>query len=253
MDVALAQAGRGDLDEAAVLLHLGNRAVAGIAHRRAEAADELVDDVADWPLVRYAGLDALGHQLQRARDLFLEITIGRAARHRADRAHAAIGFVGAALIEEDLARRLVGAGEERAEHRAVGAGGDRLGEVAGEFDAAVADHRQVALAAFCDDIEDRRQLRHTDTGNDARGADRTRADADFYRIGAGLDEGAGTLGGSDVAGNDLGIVRQPPDALHRLDDTRRMAVRGFDDEDIAAGIKERLRTLHAPLPAAARP
>ena len=69
VDVALAQAGAGDAHEGAVLLHLGDRAVAGVAHRRPQAADQLVDDVADRPLVRHAALDALGHQLQRARSL----------------------------------------------------------------------------------------------------------------------------------------------------------------------------------------
>ena len=48
-----------------LLLHLGDGAVAGIAHRRAQAADQLVDDVADRALVRHAALDAFGHQLQR--------------------------------------------------------------------------------------------------------------------------------------------------------------------------------------------
>ena len=51
----------------AILLHLGDRAVAGIAHRRAQPADQLMDDVADRPLVRHPALDPLGHELQGAR------------------------------------------------------------------------------------------------------------------------------------------------------------------------------------------
>src|SRR6516165_7813517 len=72
-----------------------------------------------------------GHELERVLDVLLEVAVGGAARHGADRAHTAVGLVGAALIEKHLARRLVGAGEERSHHGAVGAGGERLGEVAG--------------------------------------------------------------------------------------------------------------------------
>src|SRR5580693_7886202 len=61
VDVALAQPRAGDPHELAVLLHLGDGLVAGVAHRGFEAADQLVDDVADRALVRYAALDALGH------------------------------------------------------------------------------------------------------------------------------------------------------------------------------------------------
>src|SRR5580658_2237344 len=53
VDVALAQARGGDADEAAIALHLRDGAIAGIAHRRLEAPDELVDDVADRALVRH--------------------------------------------------------------------------------------------------------------------------------------------------------------------------------------------------------
>src|SRR3954452_20260269 len=59
VDVAFAQARAGDADEGAVALHLGDRAVAGIAHRRFEAADQLVDDVGDRSLVRDPALDPL--------------------------------------------------------------------------------------------------------------------------------------------------------------------------------------------------
>src|ERR1700733_11748761 len=65
VDVAFAEAGAGDADELAVLLHLGDGAVAGVAHRGFEAADQLMDDVADRALVRHPALDPFGHQLQR--------------------------------------------------------------------------------------------------------------------------------------------------------------------------------------------
>ena len=48
----------------------------------------------------------------------LEVAVGRALLHRAERAHAAVALVRAALVELDLARRLLGAGEEAPQHHA---------------------------------------------------------------------------------------------------------------------------------------
>src|SRR3546814_15438223 len=45
--VALPEARIGDLHEARVLLQIGDGGAAGVAHGRAQAADELVDDGAD--------------------------------------------------------------------------------------------------------------------------------------------------------------------------------------------------------------
>ena len=150
MDVAFAQAGAGDADELRLVVKLGDVLRADIAHRRTQAAGELMQHIGDRALIRHLAFDAFRHELERVLDLLLEIAVGGAARHGADRAHAAIGFVGAALIEEDLARRLVGAGEQRADHGAIAAGGERLGEVAGIFDAAVGDHRRLGFARDAD-------------------------------------------------------------------------------------------------------
>ena len=84
---------------------------AGIAHRCFHAADQLMNDLAHRALVRHLPLDALRHQLQMILDVLLEITVGRAARHCADRAHAAIGFVAPPLVEEGFTRRFFRASE----------------------------------------------------------------------------------------------------------------------------------------------
>ena len=143
----------------------------------------------DRALVGHLPLDPLGHQLQLVLDVLLEIAVGRAARHRPDRAHAAIGFVGAALVEERLARRFLGPGEQRADHHRRRARGQRLGDVARGADAAVGDHRDARFrAAAFDAAMIARQLRHADAGDDPRGADRARADADLDRVGAGIGQ-----------------------------------------------------------------
>ena len=52
-------------------------------------------------------------------------------------------------------------------------------------------------------IGDRRNLRHADARDDARGADGARADADLHRIRARIDQHARGFGRGDVAGDDL--------------------------------------------------
>ena len=74
----------------------------------------------------------------------LEVAVGRAFAHRADRAHAAVLLVRAALEQDDVAGRLLGAGEHAAHHHGRRAGRDRLRDVARVADAAVGDDRDAA-------------------------------------------------------------------------------------------------------------
>src|SRR6185312_1926743 len=55
--------GAGDLHELRLRAHVLDRGRAQVAHRGAQAADQLVDDVAQRAAVRHATLDAFGHQL----------------------------------------------------------------------------------------------------------------------------------------------------------------------------------------------
>src|SRR5690606_19687966 len=63
VDVALALAGAADLHELRLAAHVLDGGAADIAHGRAQAADQLVDDAADRATVRHAAFDAFGHQL----------------------------------------------------------------------------------------------------------------------------------------------------------------------------------------------
>src|SRR6266508_2686881 len=124
--VALAQAGGGDPHEARLLAELLDRLASEVAHAAAEPAGELVERHLDGPLVRDAPLDPLGHELVGVRDVRLDVRVLRDLLHRAERAHAPLRLVAAPLVEEDLARRLLGAREERADHDGGGAGCVRL-------------------------------------------------------------------------------------------------------------------------------
>src|SRR5829696_2373038 len=141
--VRLAHAGTRDPDEARRLERLDRRGAA-VAHRLPQAADELVQHARERPLVGDAALDPLRHEFLHVLHVALEVAILRepARLHRAERAHAAVLLhTLPRLRQDDVAGRLVGAGEHRAEHHRVGAPRDRLGDVARRGDPAVGDHR----------------------------------------------------------------------------------------------------------------
>jgi len=110
--MTLAKARARDAHEGRVLLERLDIGAARVAHRGTQAADNLVNDVGDRSFVRHLPFDALGNELERIGHFGLEVAVGAAARHRAHRAHAAITLLRPALIEEDLARRLFGTGEQ---------------------------------------------------------------------------------------------------------------------------------------------
>jgi len=67
------------------------------------------------------------------------------------------------------------------------------------------------------DVEDRRDLRHPHTRDDARRTDRTRADADFHAVSAGFDQRLGRFRGSDVAGDHLELTGKTGNAANHVD------------------------------------
>src|SRR4051794_7737707 len=168
----LAQAGAGDAHEARLLERVDGRRAA-VAHRLAEAADDLVQHACDRPLERDASLDPLRDQLLDVLDVPLEVAVLReAARlHRAERPHAAVLLVTLAVREHDVAGRLLRPREHPAEHHGVRARGDRLRDVAGRRDPAVADHRHAVVRGRLGDVVDRADLRHPHAGDDAGRAD----------------------------------------------------------------------------------
>src|SRR6266542_4067921 len=231
--VALAQPGGGDPHEARLLAELLDRLAAEVAHAAAEAAGELVERHLDGPLVRDAPLDPLGHELVGVGDVRLEVAVLRALLHRAERAHAPVRLVAAPLVEDDLARRLLGAREERADHDGGGAGGERLHEVAGELHAAVGDDRDAVLLRGPGAVVHSGDLRDPDAGDDARRADGAGADAALHRVDARLAERLGRLEGLDVLEVLLGRA-------DRVDDAPAVPVGGVDRDDVHPRLEERL-------------
>src|SRR5438093_4222165 len=174
VDVVLTEPRGGDADEGGPP-QVRQRAGAEVAHARTQPPDELLYDEGEGALVRHPPLDALGHELRTEVDerllvLAVAVAASLALAHRLERSHAAIELVGPALVEDRLARALLGAREEPADHDAVGAGGDRLRDVAGELDAAVGDHGNARPRCPSRRLADGRELRHAHAGHDARRA-----------------------------------------------------------------------------------
>src|SRR3569623_3518988 len=205
VNVTLAQPRRGDLHELSLRMHLGDRRAADVAHRSTQPADELVDRLAQRALVRDAALDAFRHELLRliVRDVGLEVAVLRPFLHRADRAHAAVALVAAALVQDDLARRFIGAGEQGADHHGVGTSGERLRDIAGVLDAAIGDDRGAGALRGAAGIGDRGELRDAAAGDDPGRADRARTDADLAGVAAALDQRAGRFSGRLDARDEL--------------------------------------------------
>src|SRR5215468_4986084 len=120
MRVALLETGRGDPDELAPLVQLVDRAGADVAHRRAEAAHELVRHGRQRTPVGHLALDPFRYQLVVGEYVVLEVPVLRVRPsltprlHRAQRAHAPVGLVLLAVNEDQLAWTLLAAGEQAA-------------------------------------------------------------------------------------------------------------------------------------------
>src|SRR6266540_4438696 len=144
----LAQPRGGDAHELG-LLQLRKRRRAAVAHRLPQPADELIEDVPHRALVRDAPLDALGDHPVDVLDVALEVAVLRepARLHRADRAHAAVLLEALALVHHDVAGALLRTCEERAEHRGIRAGRERLRQIAGRRHSAVCDQRHACARA----------------------------------------------------------------------------------------------------------
>ena len=117
MDVGFTPAGGRDFDELGAGAHFVDRAAAAVAHGGAQAADHLIDDLGERALVRDHAFDAFRNELvDVALVVVLEVAVGGTLAHGTEGAHAAVGLVGAALVEDDFTRGFVRTGEHAAHH-----------------------------------------------------------------------------------------------------------------------------------------
>src|SRR5678816_804979 len=85
-------------DERRVLLKIGDRLAAAVAHTGLHPSDELIDDRRQWPLVRHASFNTLRNELLRS-PAALTIPVAAAPFHGADRSHAPVDLVGSRLVD----------------------------------------------------------------------------------------------------------------------------------------------------------
>ena len=235
MDVAFAQAGGGDADEAGFFGEFAKRGGADVAHAALEAADELVGERAERTFVGDAAFDAFGHGLATLFGvLHRRVPVG-AGIHRADRTHAAVGLESAALVKNGFAGCFFRASEEAADHHAGRAGGDGFGDVAGIFDAAIGDDGNSGALGGARGFHDSGELRHACAGDDARGANRAGADADFESVDAERDEVFRGFVGGDVSGDELRFGKALANGFDGVHDARGVAMGGVDGEDVGLG------------------
>ena len=155
--------------------------------------------------------------------------------HRAQRAHAAVGFVGAALIELDFARRFVCACKHTAQHHGGGTGRQGFGYVAGEADATIGNQRHAGAFERFGHIVNRRQLRHAHAGHDAGGANRARADAHFHCVCPSSHQIACRLCGGNITADDLHLREVCLHPTHPIQNTLAVAVCGVHHNHVHPG------------------
>ena len=141
-------------------------------------------------------------------------------------------------VLEQVARRLVGAGEPGADHHRGGAGGEGERDVARVPHSPVGPHVLAEVPGGRRALEHRGELRAPDAGHHPGRAHRAGPDADLDDVGAGLDQCAGALGGDHVAGHHRDRRVERADGAERLDHPVLVAVRGVDDQAVDAGVEQ---------------
>src|SRR6516225_561938 len=213
--MAFTQTGSADAHEAGLLLQFREIRATDVAHTALHATHQLIHDHGYRSTIRYVSLDAFGNQLPQAvvlasifRDHWyggirlcaLEVAFAGTLCHGCQRAHATISLERAPLIQNGLARTLLGAGEKGADHNAVCPRCNGFGDVARILDAAISDDRHIRVAHRASRFRDRGDLRNAGPGYYAGCADRSWSDADLHAVSAGTCEFTSAIEGADITG-----------------------------------------------------
>ena len=86
--------------------------------------------------------------------------------------------------------------------------------------------------------DERLDLRHAEVGIQSRGASTTGTDAHFHAVDTAIDQEADTVGGGDVARDQLDIAEPRPERLNRAPHHRGVSVGDVDHDDVGAGAKQ---------------
>ena len=84
-------------------------------------------------------------------------------------------------------------------------------------------------------------MRHADTGDNPRGANRARPNTDFNGVRAGINQRLRPVFGRHITGHHLNGIGQRFNPRHRLANPLRMAMRRINNHQINTGINQRFR------------
>src|SRR5699024_6227530 len=141
-----------------------------ITHTGTQAALHLIDGVGQRSLKGHTALYTFGNQLAGIR---LEVPIRAALTHSGQAAHTTIHLKLTALIQLVLSGRLLTACHQGADHNHISAGSQCLDDIAGILNTAISNNRDAVLRSCTGSVVNSSNLRHTNTGNNTSGADRT--------------------------------------------------------------------------------
>ena len=195
-------------------------------------------DLGHAALERHAAADALGHELLQVVLGVLEVAVLGPLLHGFHRTHAAIRLEATPFVDDGLARALFGSSKHGANHDGVSTPRQGFHDVAGVANAAVGNDRHACAFEGRTDLHHRTQLGNTHTGDDTRGANGSRTDADFHGVHPGLDKRQGRLSRGDIASHDVDVVEGVFHVAHGVDDATAVSVGGVDNHGIHPGIDQ---------------
>ena len=139
-----------------------------------------------------------------------------------------------------LTRSFLAACEGAAEHDGGGTGNQSLGDVAGVVNATVGDARHASGTAGLSGLVHCGELRHTDTGHHAGGADGAWAHANLDCVNTGVDHGLSALTGGHVTADDVNALERGIglQAANHVESQLGLTVGGVDHEHVHAGFHQ---------------
>ena len=243
MRVTLLHTGVRDAGEFGVVQRLNGGSTA-VAHARAKTAHELVDHLLHTTFEGNATGDAFGHQLLHTLHTALEIAVFRAVFHGFERAHATISLELTTVEYDGFAGAFLASGHERTDHHAVSACGQSFHHIARIAESAVGNEGHTGAFESACHVVDCGELRHADAGHHACGANRSRTNAHFYRVGTGVNEHFGCFARGDIPHHDVDVGIFGLGFFELLHYSLRMSVCRVDHNGIDAGIDEGFNALH---------
>ena len=185
---------------------------------------------------RHAAADAFRYQLFQVVFRVLEVAILGPLLHGLNRTHAAVCLEATSFVDDGFSGALFRACQHRSNHDGMSTSREGFDDVSRVANAAVCDDGHSRAFQGRTDLHDGSQLRHSNAGDDTRGANRARSDADFDGVRAGLDQGQGRLSRGDVAGHNVDAAKGLLHVANRVDDATAVAVGGVDNDRVHSGI-----------------